>query len=202
MTPDDPRHGAMSGYVAGCRDECCLRAKVSYDKRRRWELHTTGEYRKVPAWRAERRLQALQRLGWSIPALARHLGVKHQVLYSIGRQPTVYRSTFERVAALYEELSMTLPPTETMSQRIAASKARNHAIRRGWAPPLAWDDIDSLGEQPATGWRPVRNRKPDELFAELDHLTSLGISEWQAAQQLGITVNAIEKARERAGKCA
>ena len=202
MTPDDPRHGTSAGYIAGCRGQCCWAAKQRYDKARRWEAHSTGRGRKVPAFRAVRRLQALQRLGWSMPALAAEHDLTHKSLYGVGRQPTVYRSTLDEIASAYDRLSMTLPPTETSSQRASAAKARNHAIRRGYPPPLAWDDIDDIDEVPSTGWKPVRNRPAAELFAELDHLTSLGVSEWQAAKQLGVTVDAIEKARERAGRVA
>lgn len=38
MTPDDPRHGTLSGYVAGCRDECCTTAQRIY-KRQLTERH-------------------------------------------------------------------------------------------------------------------------------------------------------------------
>jgi len=202
MTPDDRRHGVSAGYIAGCRAECCLRAKVCYDKRRRWELHTTGNYRKVPAWRAERRLQALQRLGWSIPTLARRLGINPKVLYSVGRQPTVYRSTLDKVSALFDALSMSSPPMETPSQRMAAGKARNHAARMGWPPPLAWLDIDDPVEQPDTGWKPVAARPAVELLAEWDHLRSLGVSAHHAARQLGVSVEAVEKAMERTKESA
>lgn len=34
MTPDDPRHGLYSGYVAGCRCPACGRANLHYDKQR------------------------------------------------------------------------------------------------------------------------------------------------------------------------
>jgi len=151
VSPEDSRHGTSAGYIKGCRDDCCLRAKVTYDKRRRWELHATGQYRKVPSYRSERRLQALQRLGWSIPTLAKRLGVKPQVLYSIGRQPTTYRSTFDRIARLYDELHMTFPPTDTPNQRMGSAKARNYAARQGWVAPLGWDNIDDPNETPDLG---------------------------------------------------
>lgn len=148
MSSDDPRHGTNAGYVAGCRDACCLRAKSRYDKARKWELHSTGQHRKVPAYRALRRLRALQALGWSIPQIARRADVNERHLYSLSRHGTLYRSTFVKIVRAYDGMCMSLPPTTTTSERISAVKARKWALRNGYAPPLAWDDIDDPDEQP------------------------------------------------------
>jgi hypothetical protein len=67
-----------------------------------------------------------------------------------------------QVAALYDDLSMTPPPETNQRERIAASRSRNFARQRGWAPPLAWDDIDN-DEAPAT----VDAPPPRE--ADVDH---------------------------------
>ena len=64
----------------------------------------------------------------------------------------VRRSTAERIAALYDRWCMTPGP--------AATRNRAMAVRRGWAPPLAWNNIDDPDEQPR-GVRAERPRKDD-----------------------------------------
>lgn len=179
MERDDLRHGTNAGYSAGCRDSCCHAAKIRYDKTRRWELHKTGEYRKVPAWRALRRVRALQRLGWSVPVLAARLGLKHQAIYGIGRGPTMYRSTFDRIAAMYDELCMKVPDPRTASEKASVTKTRRHAEAMGWPPPLAWDDIDDPNEFPLT--RPPRMPVRGELGVTADQW----IDRIQAGQKPG-----------------
>ena len=143
MSPDDPRHGTSAGYIAGCRDQCCWLAKQRYDKRRRLEFHTTGRYRKVSNRGAIRRIQALQAIGWSVPEIAKRCSINHRHLYSLARHPMIYTSTFEAIARAFDEMAMTLPLERTTGERISSARARNHAARNGWAPPLAWDDIDN-----------------------------------------------------------
>lgn len=188
MRADDPRHGQMRGYVAGCRADCCLRAKVSYDKTRRWELHTTGRYRKLPAIGAARRLQALQCLGWSVPAIAARCGIARQHLYRIIHieHPTTYVSTLAAIETAYNELCMTHPPATTPGELSGVVRVRNHARRNGWAPPLAWDDIDDPNEQPDPGYRHPNRRldrdpEPDPAvinrFLNGDHTLTPNIAE-------------------------
>jgi transcriptional regulator with XRE-family HTH domain len=87
-----------------------------------------------------RRIQALVALGWSQSKLAAQLGIQRSNFRLTEYQWSLRWQTVKAVRALYEELSMTLPPEDDWRQRIAASRARNYAAARGWAPPLAWDD--------------------------------------------------------------
>ena len=43
---------------------------------------------------------------------------------------------------LYDAFSMRVPTPATGYQRGSVLKARRHAARQGWPPPLAWDDED------------------------------------------------------------
>jgi len=88
----------------------------------------------VPAVGTVRRLQALAALGWSLTGSAAALGMTPQNMASLLRRPTVRRSTADAVAQLYELRSGTPGPSV---------RAREFAIRRGWPPPLAWNDIDT-----------------------------------------------------------
>jgi hypothetical protein len=190
VSDNDPRHGTTAGYIAGCRSVCCWRAKQRYDKRRRWEA-LQGKPRKVSSVGAVRRVRALQALGWSVPRIAAETGLNHRQIYSLHRYPTVYLRTHKVIADVYERLAMRFPPERTTSERHSATKTRRHAQRNGWPPPLAWDDIDT---DPAPN---LGAREPRDLLAEWEHLRRCGESIEQAARQLGVTVDAIQKAAER-----
>lgn len=91
---------------------------------------------RVPSAPTARRLQALAALGWSLPTLAARLGWSASVARhrAYATRPSVQLGAARQVADLYEQLSGTPGP----SARIRAA-----AARRGWQPPLAWDDIDA-----------------------------------------------------------
>ena len=86
----------------------------------------------VPRRGTVRRIQALIALGWRHTDLREHTGLNTGILLS---QPGewVTRTTHDTVAEVYDRLCMTPGPS-------AASRGR--AARLGYAPPLAWDDID------------------------------------------------------------
>lgn len=89
----------------------------------------------VPKVGAVRRIQALQALGWRHDDMRAHSGViTHLVLSQPGGWIT-WRN-HARIAAMYSALCMTPGPS-------AATRTR--AVRRGWAPPLAWDE-DSIDD--------------------------------------------------------
>lgn len=87
-----------------------------------------------------RRLQALMRLGHSTPTIATMggWGTAEAVQQLLTRE-RVTTAVRDRVAAAYDALCMT-PGTSTSTRR--------YALRHGWAPPLAWDDIDDPDEAP------------------------------------------------------
>lgn len=136
MSHDDPRHGKISGYRAGCRRACCRRAISRYNEARKLARLQGQHTGFVPANGTRLRLQALQALGWSSvqlgarsgwdPAWIRHLASAAKL---------VRRETAQRVTDLYDEISMTLPPAGVYSTRTA-----NRARALGWLPPLALDD--------------------------------------------------------------
>lgn len=94
---------------------------------------------------ARTHLRALVALGWSMSELGRRLGIKHVrnacVLINDDAR-TMQRRTVIATEALFRELCMTPPPQTNQRQRISASRARNLARQRGWAPPLALEDLD------------------------------------------------------------
>lgn len=154
MTPDDPRHGQPRGYAAGCREACCRRAHaldVKLSRLRKVE----GKPRSVPAVGAQRRIQALMAMGWTSTDIGALMAGKRQrprdralqVLNGQSGRPCTWvtRATHERVDAIFEALSGRQPEMTWARQR-----TKLHALRRGYRPPLAWDDIDNDPEPPTT----------------------------------------------------
>lgn len=97
----------------------------------------------VPATGTRRRLQALMATGLTLPQLADGL---HRTPSNLRRTMTtgqVTAHTAADVARLYERLWDTSPPHASDAERIAVQAHRDAARRRGWLPPLAWDDIDT-----------------------------------------------------------
>lgn len=146
-------HGTRRAYDA---DECrCLPCRAAARLRR------TENYRRatINRWngRAEildatgtrRRLQALAALGWSSAAVGARMGVGFRFVVQLrNSRGMVYRSTAERVAAVYEQLWAGSPGGQY------ADLVRRHAKERGWPPPLAWDD-DTIDDPAAQPYIPV-----------------------------------------------
>ena len=92
----------------------------------------------IPAIGTARRAQALNALGHTWRDIAEHMGVKFQVVQQLARyRKYVTRETEQKIAEIYDRMSMTLPVQDAVHK-----KARTLAIEKGWLPPLAWDDDD------------------------------------------------------------
>lgn len=151
MTPDDPRHGTVAGHIAHQRDggdycPACIAAKAMYDKRRVWDA-ANGRTYTVPSIGARRRIQALLSVGWSRPQVAREAGWETSgALRYVMRSDTMTRATHDRIAETYERLCMKTPPDELVARRV-----KTWARKGGYAPPLAWNNIDDPNEVPDRG---------------------------------------------------
>lgn len=171
----------------------------SYRKRR---YLNRNQLLMVPALGTQRRLRALFALGWTSRDLAPLLGVGvARVGYlASDKQSTVLPETAAKVAAVYERLSMTVPADpEHLSPRHCAVHARQRrlAVRRGWAPPLAWDNIDDPDEQP-TDWRYTPAARGEALTELVDR--GAGITE--VCSTLHVSREALEKWCARHGRSA
>lgn len=148
IAPDDPRHGLPRGYFAGCREACCRKARSRYEKGSRLD-RLSGRGRAIPALGYQRRIQALARMGWSFQDIADEAGWGHRnrVRYIVVGQkgkPTRYleRATARVIGEVFERLCMKVPDGPY------AGRTRAWAEGKGWAPPLAWDDIDDPNARP------------------------------------------------------
>lgn len=79
-------------------------------------------------------------IGWSQSKLAARIGCTQGTLSRLMVEPLTFAAIVRQVRAVYDELWDQLPPEEGWRDKIAASRARNHAQAMGWHPPLAWDD--------------------------------------------------------------
>jgi hypothetical protein len=164
VSPDDPRHGQRRGYYAHRRDgeEACVACKrAAAAAEQRYELaRMYGKPGRVLALGTKRRLRALQAIGWTLTAIADELGTKRSRVekWCSEDRTYVYTTTAARVAEVYERLCMTRPTGRW------ATRTRNLAASKGYAPPLAWLDIDDPSERPAVrpaALEPVRERTYD-----------------------------------------
>ena len=187
MKADDPRHGTTRGFHAGCREQCCRRALARDEKRRRLDKLRGG--RAVPAIGAQRRIRALMRLGWTSTDIAQAAGCheRNYVLRILNGQkgkPTTWleRKTDKAIRDVYERLSMRLPDP-------APHRARTRALaeRRGYPPPLAWDDIDNPDEEPSGMKRvPSWTAHAEARRADLEHFVGADMSLDEACRELSL----------------
>lgn len=99
------------------------------------DLDTLADKACTDAAGTRRRIQALARLGWSLGEQARRVGWTHQNYAALQTRTQVIARTARLVRGLYEDLSMTPAPDGPGVER-----ARREAARKGYLPPLAWDD--------------------------------------------------------------
>lgn len=98
-----------------------------------------GRPRHVDVGPTRRKVQALCALGWSATDVARALGITQQSMSKILNRPErIRRSTAERIDAVYTAWEMRTPPETPWTRR-----NRTNATKRGWLPPLAWEDIEA-----------------------------------------------------------
>jgi hypothetical protein len=159
---------------------------------------------------AVRRLQSLVALGWSMAKLADRLGILGSNFTPIihgRRQLTVATATAAN--ALFDELSMTLPPNQTHRDKIAFSRARNYAAAAGWVPPLELEDLvvdveldddETPAIDEAAVWRSVNGDRDVQLTAAdrqevIRTLHRRGLTDTQIGQLTGFKSVSIERKR-------
>lgn len=106
---------------------------------------------RVDATGTRRRLQALVAIGYSQSRLAQRLGLLPTNFPTLLARDGVTARTAREVVALYDELWNTPQYGTDHRSRISANRARRMAAKRGWPPPMAWDDdtIDAPDAEPA-----------------------------------------------------
>lgn len=215
VCPPEHKHAETSTCrtAHGCRCAECVQAHTEYEFWRRAMVRTGRRTPNVavPVRGTRRRLQALMTLGWSQRALAARLGTtQNQVWLILERQVSVTRETAEHVAEVYEQLWNVRPPAETRGERASVGRASVYARRRGFAPPMAWDDIDH-DEGPQEGIEvdvdearvalavdgvPVEltTREREEAVRALN---ARGLLDTEIARTLSVAANTVLRIRQR-----
>lgn len=188
--------GTPPGYqqhIAGRTEPCtpCRAAHAAQraDYRRRRYLNHGPLL--VDATGTRRRLEALAAIGWPAHELGRRLGISASTIRGTGVDyPHCTTATRDKVAALYDDLSMTLGPS---------LHARTWARKRGWLPPLCWDDadIDNPAAKPYKALRTTgtpASRDP-EIVAEIVRLTGFGLSARQIGERVGMSARNVVRIR-------
>ena len=188
----------------------CKKAAADYKRKRRAHQYLSRrDTVKVDATGSRRRLQALMRIGWTQTELAARLGVSWQEIYRIRQQVLLLPATAQKVAALYDELSMLPGPSKLTAQRSA---------RKGWPPPLAFDDdtiddptvgpavrtpgapvIDEIAVERAMRGYPTHLRDTERAEV-VRRLTAQDMTAPEIARRLGIAPRSVT--RIRTGKAA
>jgi hypothetical protein len=190
VSPDDPRHGTNAGYSAGCRDACCRLAHNAYRRRvwrRCYTLRTDALH--IDSTGTIRRIRALQALGWRFMDIDTAMGCDPNSpnasrCHNYTHHPKVHIDNALAVAAVYERLSMTFGPSAAL---------RRMAPRKGWAPPLCWDEdtIDDPDAEPA-GLTASHNTDVNRTrAAELLHFAHLGDTLDTVCDALDVTPDAL-----------
>lgn len=135
-----------------------------------------------------RRLQALTVLGWPCNELAHRLDTSSEALHPllVGRIGKVKACRARAVRDLYNELSM----TKGQSPRSSTS-----ARKRGWVPPLAWDD-DIIDDPASTHDIGQTKTTTSDRIAEYEWLLSVGVDADEATQRAGVSRTTIQRWKE------
>jgi hypothetical protein len=150
-------HGKVSGWVAGCRKDCCRSAIYAYNRKWNSDIAIGGEEAKrlVDATGTKRRIQALMVMGWLAGEIATACGwSSEQAVTNLLTRDKVNRATDERVRFVYRKLWKCwlngdlrhLVGEDVGTCRRARSIAQAEA--KGFVPGGAWDDIDDPHEVP------------------------------------------------------
>ena len=130
----------------------------------------------IPTLGAQRRVQALMRLGWNHAALQNECGF-NTTHFVRGTYAQTLARRWRVVDDVYRRLLMTIGPSTTTARR---------AERAGFAPPLAWTDVDDPDEKPA-GWQ----YRPAARADNLRDLAEMGLGITEAARRLHLSPEAI-----------
>lgn len=145
----------------------------------------------VPAWPSVRRIQALARMGWTLPTLAARSGISRSTLSNlVGRPRTdVYAPLARKIAALYDDLWAEWPPPSKF-----VTRRRNTAAANGWLLPMEWDDIDDPDDpgHPAPDRPRTGKQRADETAAEAIRLVRLGVATGEALTRVGWSREALD----------
>jgi transcriptional regulator with XRE-family HTH domain len=156
------------------------------------DLDALADSARIDATGARRRIHALMCLGWTQVEQAERIGWTPKNYTRLHHSTLVRAVTARAIRAMYDDLSMTVAPDSP-----GATYARGLAKRRGYAPPLAWDDdtIDDPNAKPDLG---EKVPSVDALLENLGELAEQRCEPEEIAARLGVTTGYLVELRRRA----
>lgn len=193
----------------GCRCPQAREAERIYRKRHR---ENRAPVRLVPCLGTTRRLRALAVAGYSLNMLADELGISRDRVYQLrsGRVPTIGASQARFIAERFDRLP-------DLGDNAPDFRTREKALAAGWAPPMAWDNVDDASELPKHQLPDANGEAELELLMagllppeKSDHRSQLndeavrildekGVTAPQMAALLKISVRSVVRVRARIG---
>lgn len=150
-----------------------------------------------------RRLQALVTIGWPQSQLAQMAGFERSNFGPVVLGRNVTAATARKVQAIYNQHWNDPQTGHDWHTRTAATRARNYAKARDWAPPLAWDDetIDDPTATPA-GLETVSTygTKHEQRMEDLEHLLDSNVGYAELMARLGVNKSTLDGSLHRAGR--
>lgn len=198
MTHNCPKH-EPSRYCynrCGCRCHDCLTAALQYQsnyrRQKAYKRPLPGQL--IPRQETEQaraKLQALVALGWSMTQIAKHMGVVQSSAQDMINGCRLFqRQTLPVIDAVYDRLSMRLPPTTTRWERRSVTLAKGVARRNKWVPPLELETqgLPAIGDdyidhaavvRRLAGEKTIRLSKAEQYEAWLRWPASRGRNEFE-----------------------
>ena len=146
-------------------------------------IYRSGYRLTVPAIGYTRRIQALKAIGYTYQQIVDEVGMGQRRSYGALADGVTYtRLRWEwakKIDAAYQRLSV-----QPLHETTSAKRSRAHARNRGWAPPMAWDDIDNPHERPK-GISNLSQLTP-EAVAHIRALAKKGVQQKEIARRYGV----------------
>lgn len=162
-------------------------------------VENLGARRPIPSTGAHRRVQALVTRGWSLSKIAGRLDMQIANFWKVMSSDRIGADLHLRIAALYDELWNQTPPHESWHDAAAYTRTLNYAKKKGYLPPLAWDDIDTDPEPERDVVKQGR-ATAEEILDDVAFLLEGGESAEQVAAIVGRKFGTLAKLAERHGR--
>lgn len=147
----------QSGVARSTLAQLARRERISADTQARI-LAVLPTPSRVDGTGTRRRLQALIAIGHTGASLADRIGWSRTNIWNlILGDGLVSARTAAKVTSVYDQL---------WNQPGPSTRARNLAAKRGWPPPLAWDDIEDPDAHPLDVTRRSDKRSPQDWLED------------------------------------
>lgn len=146
-----------------------------------------------------RRIQALATMGWPLARICARIGIRPSNMNTLLTQRQVTVRMARTVREAYDQLWDKQPATTNAYERGSVQRAKTLSARKGWAPPLAWDD-DSIDDPDALPNLGGKQMKKDTIGDDIEFLITTGAGRDEIAERLDSSWKTIERQLHRIGR--